>query len=260
MNITYTFLSAYRKCRRMAWLQYVDKVIKPEDINQRNFIVGTVADWLFSKWATTEYFAPGWMSRKAPHMFEWFASKRNIKYLNEDDKEGLKKKLEIAVTRLEDCTFSLGLDEKKLQLQRKVIFSEEGTDFFAKLDIWIPEDLHLIDLKITKDKKWLNDAQLLMYTWMLKKVNQDVSFASFLSPMMSNPVVDCDISLSRVESFEEEMWKDIELIKSDEHWEANAKDCWGCPVEKFCADADVEKEMKNMTKAEQGGFTFDLGD
>ena len=255
--ISHTFLEAYKKCQKMAWLQYIKKVIPNEKIDKRNFLVGIVADWLFKKWATDMEFQPGWMETKSSIMYDWFESKNFVRYKGWEDRPLMKRKLQESTQKLEECVFELKFDEKRMDLQRSFKYSEDGVDFYGKMDIWFPDEKQVVDLKITKYKKWLKPEQLQFYTWIMRKNNLEVNSAHFLSPLMPIFYIEEDISLSAVELFEEDMWKTIELIRN-ENWEETAKDCWGCPVEQFCTIPE-EDFIVDSKPNKIGGFSIDLG-
>jgi hypothetical protein len=125
-----------------------------------------------------------------------------------------------------------------------------------KLDIWFPDENRLIDLKVTKDKKYLDPVQLQMYTWGLRKNNIIVDSAGFYSPLMKEFEIEADVSLTAVEKFEEDMWKDVKLIQ-EENWECTAEDCWGCGVKAFC-NFDPLDSVRNVEKVDGYGFKFEL--
>lgn len=252
-RISYTFLSTYKRCRQRAYWQYVKKVIPLDKINNRPFIVGLAADLLFTKWVGEGY-PDGWMEQNAEDIFIWFAKQKNIIYLNPEDKQKLINKLIGSVRSLENCAFDLGFPDKELELQRWLNVSVSGIAYVGKLDIWIPEENLIIDLKVTKQAKYLDDFQLRMFAWLMERTGETVKDLAFLSPLMRPPYREVEHSLSIMVDFEQELFSLVELLKEG-RWEVNAKDCWGCPVTKFCEEPMApSKEVK----LPGGGFRFDI--
>ena len=256
-NISYTLLKDYRQCHRMVYLKHIIKVIPLDRVNHRNYIVGIAADWLFSKWITEEAYEPEWMYKKADAIFLWFAKKKFIKYRSDNDREQLMMKLQASVQQLEACAITMGLPERKLEAQKRVSLTEEGLNFYSKLDLWFPEEHKIIDLKITKDKKYLDPTQLCFYAWMLRKKSEQVDSAEFLSPLMPEYLIECDVSLTAVEEFEEGLWEDVNKMKEGQ-WDQSSKDCYGCQVMKFC-EIETSEYMQNVMRRESAGFSFDVG-
>jgi len=252
--ISYTFLSTYKRCHRRAKLQYVDKVIPRDKVDHRPFIVGICADQLFNKWVKQGY-ETDWMEGKAEGWFKWFAGKVLVRYRDFEDKDKLIRKLRISVNRLQDAAFAENLPERKIVVQRSDSFKLDGIEFKGKLDIWFPDEKAIWDLKITQSFRYLDSFQLYFFAWLLKNCGDETEKLAFLAPLMKQHLKEVDWTVSILHSFEEELWQLIELIKT-EHWEITAKDCWGCPVQRWCEEPSDSYSKVQKTKV--GGVRFDL--
>lgn len=252
-RISYTFLSTYKRCPQRAYWQYVKKVVPLDQINHRPFIVGLAAELLFEKWVENGY-SDGWMEQEAEGIFMWYARQKNIIYRNPEDKQQLINKLIGSVRSLENCAFDLCFPDKRLELQRWLNVTVNGIPYVGKLDIWIPEENLIIDLKVTKQAKYLDNFQLHMFAWLMGRVGEEVKDLAFLSPLMRPPYRKVDHSLSIMVDFEQELFSLVELLKEG-RWEVNTKDCWGCPVTRWCEEPMApNKEVK----LPGGGFRIDI--
>ena len=265
MNVSYTFLNTYKRCHRRAKLQYIDKVVDRSQINHRNFMVGTVVDWLFIKWISEQRFLDGWMEMKAESMFRWFADRRHIIYRNDDDKENLIRRT-INVTRLlQEASYEEGLPdlpEDAIDTQKIVKFKDvpgfEGFEFFGKVDLWFGGKQALWDLKVTIQKKYLDDFQLRFYAWMFDHIGLNVKSLAFFVPELTPSFRPIDYDDSVKADTELEIIELLTKVKNEEEWAITAKDCWGCPVQTHCD----QKELGDMVaeKKEDGGFRVFVGE
>jgi CRISPR/Cas system-associated exonuclease Cas4 (RecB family) len=253
-SLSYTYLRTYRSCHRRAYLQYVKKVIAPEDIDQRPFIVGICVDWLFRKWATERDFTAGWMAAKAEEMFEWFAAKRRIKYKDGSDKVNLIDKTIRAASKLEEIAFAEHLPMRNFETQKEIRLVRGDFTFTGKLDMWFPEERAIWDLKVTKDKKYLDNFQLYYFAWILEeKLQLSITDLRFLSPLMYPAVI--EVGWSPVEKHEtEETVTTLRFSVENKDWRPTSKDCWNCPVAKWCEEPEQVKKTRN----DKGGFILDL--
>lgn len=259
-NISYTLLSAYKSCNKKCFLQYIKKVIEPDKVNQRPFIVGTCADWLFGKWVEEGY-VPGWMECKADSIFDWFSTKRKIVYRDVDDKEKMKAKLRRAVHDLEVCADDMSLWSKKFESQRKVIFDRDGFSFFAKLDMWFPEELEIWDLKITENKKYLDSFQLYFFAWMIEtSLGVKVNALKFFSPLMHPYMKEVEWTDVERHKLETDLYGLLESLKNEVSWNKTSKDCWGCPVQTWCEMDAGNEEDAICEKTASGTISFSLKD
>lgn len=256
-NISYTLLSCYKSCRKKCYLQYIKKVIHPDQVNQRPFIVGIVADWLFGKWVEGGY-PPGWMEYKADGMFDWFSTKRKIIYRNTDDKDKMKAKLRRAVHDLEVCASDADLQSKRFETQRKVAFEKDGFSFFGKLDMWFPDERKIWDLKITENKKYLDPFQLHFFAWLIENSTpHQVQGLAFFSPLMRPYFREVDWTEVEKHQLESDLYGLLDMIKNETTWDKTAKDCWGCPVQSWC---EIEGEKVSEGKLMDGTLIFNLRD
>lgn len=252
-NISYTFLSTYKKCQKRAYLQYVKRVIDRDKVDHRPFIVGLVADWLFRKWVEADY-PRGWMEKKADEMFDWFARKKNIRYKGGGDKIKLKQKLKKSVRLLENCTYSEGFLDKKVEVNKFLEQTLNGIHYVGKLDIWFPDEQAIWDLKITATTRYLDVFQLYFFAWLMEQVGGKVKEVAFFSPLMSPYVRRPVLTADKIIETKEEVDKLLVDIKRGK-WNRTAKDCWGCPVQRYC---DTEKDIVRFKRKPSGGFVFDL--
>jgi hypothetical protein len=248
LNISYTFLRTYKQCRRRAYLQYVKKVIPLDKIDCRNFFVGIVVDFLFKKWVSEMEFKEGWMENNAKALYYWFERKKFILYKHANDRTEMIMKTVAATQRLESCAEALGLKEKIILMQETYKWEEQGTFFISKVDMVLPEEKSIWDLKITVNKKYMDEEQMRFYAWIKRKMGDEVESAFFLSPMMKTYLVEADVSLGAVEEFEIELWRNIGLMKEGD-WSITATDCWGCPVVRWC-----EEELEEGTEFKKSGI------
>lgn len=256
MRISYTFLSTYKRCRRRALLQYVQKVVPYEKMDNRPFIVGICADWLFKKWVESGY-PKNWMDNKAEEIFEWFATKKKIRYISSDDKGKLLRKLSVSVIDLQEAAFVERLPERRLDLQLEVEYPVQSHVLTGKMDIWFPDEKAIYDLKITSSTKYLDSFQLRYFAWLVEsKMGIPVSRLAFLSPLMSPFIREVSWSPEDKTELELEVMGLLSLI-SEEKWEATAKDCWGCPVTNFCEGG--EETVVESKRSVSGGFSLNVG-
>lgn len=253
IRLSYTSLNVLRKCRYRFFLQYVKKLVDWDKIDQRPFIVGKIADWLFQKWIERSY-PQGWMEYKADEMFDWFATKNRIVYKSRGDKDKLKFKLRNASRRMENSAFNWKLPDRRMMLQKKAYCTHDGFDFSGKLDLWFPEENLIWDLKITENKRYLDAFQLYVFAWIMEKSDHEIKKLGFFSPMMRRDLYEYDWTHVERHQFEQELFELLELIRSNS-WEQTAKDCWGCPVRSLC---EVAVEVESFQKNKEGGFTFDV--
>lgn len=256
MQVSYTMLSTYKRCHRRAYLQYVKKLVPFDKVDHRPFIVGIVADWLFKEWVKGGY-QGGWMEWKADGIFEWFARKRNIRYLGAGDKEKLKRKLTRAVVALECVALGESLPHRNFELQSEVGYAVEGGyDLTGKLDMWFPDEKAIYDLKITESTRYLDSFQLEYFAWLMeRKTGVQVERLVFMSPLMSPSIREVPWLPGTKICLETDVMSMLGGMAREE-WEITAKDCWGCPVVKFCEDSSVEV---SRTRSDGGGFKLDLG-
>jgi len=251
-TINYTFLRTYKGCRLRAFLQYVKKVISFADINCRPFIVGIVADWLFRKWIERGY-ERDWMENKAEEMFIWFLTKKRIIYKGVDDKAKLLYKLKKSVRFLQEYSFQENLPKREIQTQKVIKKKIEGLEFLGKLDMWFPKENAIWDLKITNSKRYMDEFQLYFFAWLMEELGGSVEKLSFFAPIASPYLIEVVWDLDIRQEFEEGLFELLELIREG-HWERNTKNCWGCPVVRFCEQG---LEMKG-TQLPGGGLRISL--
>lgn len=255
IRISYTFLSAYKKCHKQAYLYHIKKVVDRSRVNHRPFMVGIVVDWLFTKWIEKEY-PLGWMEESAEALFNWFANRRFIQYRHVSDKEQLIRKTENAARLLEEAAFEWELPKREIIPQLKVEFKGvdewEGFEFIGRLDLWFPKEKLVWDLKITKNKKYLDDFQLRFFAWLLANTGETVKGAGFLTPLRSPVVSEVHLGYNETAEFEQELSGILLDIKNEKHWAATAKDCWNCPV-RFNCEQDFSSSFE-AKKKEDGGF------
>lgn len=236
MNINYTMLKAYKSCHRKCYLQYVKRVIASEQVDHRPFFVGICADWLFQKWVDRHY-EQDWMYHKANEIFDWFATKRRIRFKGKDDRSNMKKKLQRSVADLQTCSFDSGLPERRFDTQKVVKFDREGVSFYGKLDMWFPDEALVWDLKITEATKYLDIFQLHMFSWLLENEPGScikVKSVAFLAPLMRPYLRQSDWTDVDRHTLETELFALINMIKEESGWDKTSKDCWGCPVQTWC--------------------------
>ena len=256
MNISYTMFSTYKRCHRRMLLQYIKKVVPYDKIDNRPFIVGICADWLFKNWATSGY-PKGWMEMKSKGIFEWFATKKKIRYISADDKDKLIRKLALSVVSLEEAAFVERLPERKFELQKEVMVERGSFTLTGKIDMWFPEERAIYDLKITSSMKYLDDFQLRYFAWLVEhKYSVLVDRLAFLSPLMSPSIREVSWTPEDKTEFDLELMELLTMI-SEGKWEVTAKDCWGCPVMHFCEEEG--DSVDKVTRSESGGFSLDLG-
>jgi len=254
-NISYTFLSTYKKCHRRAFLQYILKVVPPDQIDNRPFIVGIVVDWLFNKWVTEHSYEEGWMKENAEDLFEWFITKRKVRFKDSSDKASLIDKTVYSCEKLEEIAFAEHLPERVFETQHEVSFDRGSIHYYGKLDMWFPEELAIWDLKVTKYSKYLDKFQLQFFAWMMEECyGVKVSQLRFMSPLMVpavkevewNPVIKHEV---------EEAVTTLNFSIANKDWKITSKDCWNCPVARYCEEpTDVKKRTKN----DKGGFVLEV--
>lgn len=259
IRISYTFLSSYKKCHKQAYLYHIKKVVDRSKVDCRNFMVGLVVDWLFTKWIEREY-SVDWMEEKAEVMFNWFANRRFVKYKHESDKEQLIQKTQNAARLLQEAAFEWELPKRKVEAQKKIEFkgSDEFEDFefIGKLDLWFPEEKLVWDLKVTKVKKYLDAFQLRFFAWLLTNTGETVKGAGFLTPLRSPVVSEVHLGYNETAEFEQELYSILLEVKQEEHWAATAKECWGCPVRYHC-EQDFSSSFEAKKKGD-GGFEINF--
>ncbi len=255
MDWSYTALSTYRKCRKRAFLQYVKKVIPYDQIDNRPFLVGIVLDWLFKKWITVEDYKEGWMENKAEEMVEWFATKRRVKFISPTDKTDLIHKAQFAAKKLEQVALDERFPEREFIAQLELQAKVGALTITGKLDFYFPVENAIYDLKITKTAKYLEAFQLHLFAWLVEKArNAPVEVLGWISPLMTPSVRLCDWSVLERQAIETTIAELNELIMG-QHWEKTSKDCWGCPVYRFCEEpSDIKSRKRNP----QGGLILEL--
>lgn len=254
MRINYTFLSAFKKCRRKAYLHHIKQVVPRQNVDNRNFMVGTVVDKLLEQWVKREY-DEGYMEGNARGLFNWYAQRRRIVYRSTNDKEDLIRKAEKAARLLQEAVYEEGLPNEEIEPQRIVQFKDikgyEGFEVYAKLDLWFPKRHAVWDLKTTAQKKWLDPFQLEFFAWAMEHVGETVEEAAFLVPLLHPSVQHIDIDTSSKVDFEAELIELFEEVLQEDTWSPNPKDCWGCPVYNHC-----EQEDEVAVTAEKVGNSF----
>jgi hypothetical protein len=252
-NISYTLLSTYKRCRHRCWLQLIRRLIPRDKVDNRPFIVGIVADWLFENWVKAGY-PEGWMEEKAESLFIWWTKKRRFVFKGQDDKRKLIFKTKNAARRMEMAAFDHNLPDRKVMTQVRWEFKEGGLLYKGKVDIFFPEENTIWDLKITESKRYLDPFQLHFFGWLAHKCGIDVEKLAFFSPMMKKVLHEHEWNTLILHETEKEINDLMELI-NDEQWQRTAKDCWACPVMRFCED---ESPISYAKKNERGGFNIDL--
>jgi hypothetical protein len=209
---------------------------------------------LFNKWVKKGY-PENWMENEAEGWFKWFAGKRLVRYKGMEDRDKLIRKLQISVNRLQDAAFSENLPQRNVVIQNQAEHLGENFKFKGRMDIWLPDEKAIWDLKITESKRYLDAFQLRFFAWLMKQKGVETESLAFLSPLMRPYLRTVDWSLSILADLEHELFQLLELIKA-ESWEITAKDCWGCPVSRWC-----EEPTESYSKIERrkgGGVRFDL--
>lgn len=252
-NISYTLLSTYKRCRQRCWLQLVRQLIPRDKIDNRPFIVGIVADWLFEHWVEEGY-PEGWMYDKAESLFYWWIKKRRVIFKGQDDKRKLIFKTKNAARRMEMAAFDYNLPDKKVETQVRWEWKDDDFLYKGKVDIWLPEENTIWDLKITESKRYLDPFQLQFFAWLAHKNDVQVDKLAFFSPLMKKILHEHAWNTVILHETEREINELVELLKS-EQWQRTATDCWACPVVRFCED---EYSINYFKKRESGGFEIDL--
>jgi hypothetical protein len=224
-----------------------------DKVNHRPFLVGLVVDWLFRKWIEEKY-PEGWMEYKAETMYNWYEKRKNIIYKNPQDRGKMIKKLKKAVRLLEDAAFNELLPDRVVETNKKVAHMLDGVNWYGKLDLWFPEEKLVWDLKVTESTRYLDPFQLQFFAWLLEQKGEAVQGLAFFSPLMKKSLREHEWSEVERVGLEREIFEIIGLIK-DSEWERTAKDCWGCPVVRFCeSDFKVESTRVNP----KGGFIINF--
>jgi len=244
MNISWTFLDTYRRCPLRARLQFIEKVIPRDKVDHRPFIVGIVGDWLFTKWVERN-FSEGWMQGKAKDIFDWWLKKVNVKYRSSDDYYKLLYKLQKSVEALEALSFELGLDKKKLITQKKILFKGGSFTFTGKIDIWLPEENAIWDLKITESLKYLKKGQLFFYKWLFVHSGIEAKNLAFLVPLRTKGLETVEYNKEDLAQFEKDLKKTLADVQQRK-FNKNMEECWNCPVRNWCQeDMDLFESQRN---------------
>jgi len=259
---SYTFLNTYKKCHRRARYQYIDKVIDRVKVNHRPFMVGLVVDWLFTKWISEHEFLDGWMEMKAEVMFRWFADRKHIIYRNADDREKLIKRTVNVARLLQEAAYEEGLPDEEIDTQKIVKYKGEPGfeefDIFTKVDLWFPEKKALWDLKVTIQKKYLDDFQLRFYAWVFERKGIHVDSLAFFVPELSPSFREVEYDESVKADTDLEIIELFDQIQNETEWAITAKDCWGCPAQAHCDQ--LEAGDVTAEKKEDGGFRVFIGE
>jgi CRISPR/Cas system-associated exonuclease Cas4 (RecB family) len=256
MRLSYTMLSTYQKCHRRMWLQYVKKLVPPEKVNQRPFIVGICADWLFKKWVERGY-PLGWMEEESRGIFEWFSTKRNIRYLDPADKEKLIFKLGKSVVALQEAVLESKFPDRSLELQKELEVEHGQFTLTGKMDIWFSKERAIYDLKITVSTKYLDSFQLRYFAWLMeRKYGIPVESLMFLSPLMRPYLREVTWLPTDKVDFESLLFYTLGQISSG-NWDITTKDCWSCPVASYCEEFAVQSESERTAS---GGFKVKIGE
>ncbi len=193
------------------------------------------------------------MEDKAESLFYWWIKKRRVIFKGIDDKRNLIFKLKNAARRMEMSAFDYNLPDKRVETQVEWLYKDEDFLYKGKIDIWLPEENTIWDLKITEQSRYLDPFQLFFFAWLAEKNGIDINKTAFFSPLMKKTLYEHAWDTVTSQNTEREIYELVEFLKA-EQWQRTADDCWGCPVVRFCED-----DFKvSYLKKEKSGFIFDL--
>jgi len=257
---SYSFLNTYKRCHRRAYLQYIQKAVDSAKVDHRPFIIGLVIDKLFEKWIVRDY-PIDYMEENVESLFNWYAQRRHIIFKGTGDQDGLIRRAKGVSRLLQEVAFDERMSERVIEVQKKVIYTGEpnfeGLQFYSRLDLWFPEESIIMDLKVTKQKKYLDVFQLYFFAWIMTKTGEKVTDVAFLVPELSPSIREVEYDLSIAADFELNLLLLLEEAEKEVDWSITASDCWGCPFRYLCEEVDMDSMV---VEKQEHGFKIFVGE
>lgn len=265
MSITwsYTKFSTYEKCQEMYYRQYVLKEKFPE--NQRKFYEGYVLQSLFEEYVNSGMYKTldkKWLyDHLDEHKARYLANINNHKtkffeFKDQKDEDSSVTKLNKAI----ENTYGHFVLEKYNEWEiRSEVEPEDGgiqINDFVKVDgsidflISIGSDYKVLDLKLTKSKRYIQKDQLVFYALLVSKMVNKFPVDTYFFNAASNTKLNCAIIPEDVEALVSKLTFYTKEIEAENSRRLNLNSCWGCSFKEPCHAEHFGKDAKN------GRFAF----
>lgn len=242
MKISNWSLGQIETCSWMYKLRFIDHAEgKPND---RNFCVGAVCDELVQDWFGTGC-ERGWMLRHADAYYVRYIDTHRIVWRDiakatlakegvSNDKSLLRARVRKYIPKVEATIIRAGLTNKRrLQLQRRFNVEFPGHAphrLVGAADFFDHEDRTVYELKVTKNKLFLNVDQILFYVAAFTARDKEkVNKAVFLSPLMRPAILRVPFDYYQVRGLLIRVLKAIRLVEKGDFTPCGkSQPCYTC--------------------------------
>lgn len=186
IRLSYSQLRDLIECPHRYELQYVLK--KKQRIDNRRLLIANVADRALTSWIKSG-FKEDYIVPKALEKFDEFVTNNFVPWKNATDRPILRETLENLIGILEHQMQFHGLCTSDAAGQVKLEYVINDVTLVGKPDVYYNINGMILDLKVTKDARWLDWKQLVYY-WIIatKQFKKPHGKIGFLSPLMSDTV------------------------------------------------------------------------
>lgn len=229
----------------------------PKNSNQRNFMLGSVSHTCLEKWIGKNFEA-GFMQKIVFKEFEDYLKENVVVPRDKTDIPNLKGRSMDYVTRIEEVFNFYDFVSREIQNEKKwsvPLITYKNVNLTGVLDIYLPEDNKIFDLKMSKDAKFMDRDQLCYYAMMGALDGKKTTKVGFIIPLRREKVVELEFSDEDYRDMYNKVCESIGTINNSLQsgvWKCNFEKnrCFGCKVNRFCP-AWRSKDMVFNCKVEE---------
>jgi CRISPR/Cas system-associated exonuclease Cas4 (RecB family) len=240
MIISYSFLKAFEKCPFQQKLIRIDKV-RPERIDERRFIAGTVGHKFFQIW-TRRGFDNEMIPEAAGRIFDRLIRRKYIMWRDKSDCGQTRERVIKEASLLIEAVRHHGIDKvNDAQIEcfsLKTLPDGQNSvggiiDFIANNGSWI------IEIKMSADLKWADPDQLLFYGLLLASIQRRyptrLSFFLPIMPDTRDQIIEVEFSNHNFFSMYDRIKHLISLWDTRNFPAAvDSNTCYFCNVKAYC--------------------------
>lgn len=124
--LSYSSFRLFTKCQWAYKLWYIDKR-RPEAIDYRRFVVGSVCHRCLNRWITESHCLPAWMLKITKEELHKFSIENHIKWQSQTERNKFLHLIDVAVMKIQNSFFALKLHNRKIESELLVEAVEPTT-------------------------------------------------------------------------------------------------------------------------------------
>jgi CRISPR/Cas system-associated exonuclease Cas4 (RecB family) len=220
----------------------------PREIDTRNFCLGSVGHSCLEKWIKQGELKPGYMQSIAQEEFDLYLRKNTVVPLNNRDIHEMREKSVANAQAIEDVFIEYHLHEKTVVSEKKwqvALPSYNNVLLTGILDLLLPEENLILDLKVTKNAAYKDLDQLCIYALMGTLAGFKTRKAGFLVPLRKEKLTEVEFEPADFSAMFHRIQDELVVISNgiqSGRWDYkyNKTSCYRCDVNSFCDAYKVE--------------------